>query len=63
MTHWREGSTDKELVKETACVSLHLASHKKGGTLIRVLRRMLEPNKKELVGGWSRPHNEQPHNL
>jgi len=29
----------------------------------RVLRRICEPNREEVAGGWRRPHNEELHNL
>jgi hypothetical protein len=29
----------------------------------RVLRRIFEPKKEEVAGGWSKLHNEELHNL
>jgi len=29
----------------------------------RVLRRIFGPIRKEVTGGWGRPHNEELHNL
>jgi hypothetical protein len=30
---------------------------------LRVLKRILGPKRKELLGGWRRLHNEELHNL
>jgi hypothetical protein len=40
-----------------------LVSHTEGGTELRVLREILEPEMEEVAGEWRKLHHEELHDL